>query len=707
MSTYKDCDAYLAERGFNPEQDMQRFKFTRTSAAAASQALGLKGWAPTGINLALAFPYFKKDGITETGYLGVRWIGKVPEGKGKFLVTKGRTNEVYWPARGDWDQIPVGAEVQIHESILKCLAATKRGAWAVAINGCYGWSSGGKTKSRLAANWDWLPWAGKKLVPTLVLDSNGTQGLPESKPHVVDARARFTHAFQNHFGVEVRHKYIPPHPAGDGSNWGFDDWAVVAADGEIDEWMRAAGQRFELDENVAILAELDEQLVIVQEEAKIYENFPPYRGYSKDQLAGVSYNHIQCRMMTNAGPRSMPAIHVWTARPESPRVRRVDYIPGEESGVVGDTLNIWDGMGVEPLDGDCSVVVEHLNNVLPSVEVQYLLDVLAYPLQNLGRKVFVCPVLEGAPGVGKSVLLELMYRIYGDANSRGVDSEQMQDKWSEFLHRVQFIGYEEAHNDHDSGLKRVGSSATAVMQKLKRLITDPKLVIKQRNMDDRWVDNRVNFCITTNYIDALRLDTGDRRFSVHQLRPRVQWGPLQWKELWDWMLRGNGAAYFYGALLGRDLKAFDPYAPAMMTPGKVEMSEASLDPREYFIHTQKDNIPAVGRARDYEMAFQRTTNQNHVSSTYEVHRMQKALMRMRIEKVAGGERFKWNAREKETYWNVGGLPTLSDKEGARQYLDTKVWDQYMNSTTSGVELKVIQGGKKAAKKSAAEGAEEA
>lgn len=688
-TTFAACDEYLKQRGFEPLADMQRFKFVRTAAGAASMQLGLRGWSPKGINVALAFPYFKKDGITETGYLGVRWIGNVPEGDGKFLVTKGRTNEVYFPARGDWDQIPEGAEVQIHESILKCLAATKAGAWAVAINGCYGWSSGGRSKSKLALNFEWLPWAAKQLVPVLVLDSNGTQGLPETKPEVVEARARFTFAFQSHFGVEVRHKYIPPHPAGDGSNWGFDDWRLAAAPGEIDAWLREGGQRFELDENVAILTELDEMFVIVQEEGKIYERVEPYLGYTKDTLANVSYNHIQCRVLTNAGPRSVPAINVWTARAESPRVRRVEYLPGVASGVCaeGQYLNIWRGMGVQPLDGDCGPILEHLHNVLPDDEVEYLLDVMAYPLQNLGRKVHVCPVLEGAPGVGKSVMLELLYRIYGDDNYTAIDNEQMQDKWSEFLHKVQFVGYEEARGGPGS---RIGSGAGEVMQKLKKLVTDPRITIKQRNMDDRRVPNRLNIWITTNYIDALRLDPGDRRFSIHRLKPRVVWTRAQWSELHGWAERGNGPAYLYGMLLGRNIAAFDPYAPAMHTPGKVDMEEAGLDPREYFIATHKDQLPAVGRALDYEMAFQKSTNQNYIASSYQAHSMLKTLMNQRIDKVG---RFKVGGRPTETYWNVSGLPYYNQREQATEYLKKDPWKDYNNMSASAIELKLIKGGK--------------
>ena len=301
--------------------------------------------------------------------------------------------------------------------------------------------------------------------------------------------------------------------------------------------MREGGQRFELDENVAILAELDEMFVVVQEEAKIYEREPPYRGYTKEALANVSYNHVQCRMMTGAGPRAVPAINLWTARAESPRVRRIEYMPGEASGVAGnDYLNVWKGMGVEPLDGDCSPILEHLNNVLPPEEVSYVLDVMAYPLQHLGGKVHVCPVLEGAPGVGKSVVLELLYKVYGDENSRAIDNEQMQDKWSEFLHRVQFVGYEEARAATAGG--RIGSSgAGEVMQKLKKLVTDPRIIIKQRHMDDRWVVNHANVMISTNYIDALKLDSGDRRFSVHRLKPALAWVP-QFFGMARWLMDG-------------------------------------------------------------------------------------------------------------------------------------------------------------------------
>lgn len=138
-------------------------------------------------------------------------------------------------------------------------------------------------------------------------------------------------------------------------------------------------------------------------------------------------------------------------------------------------------------------------------ESRFLIDWMAYVVQNAGAKVLWAPVLQGSPGSGKSLYYTLMGLALGESNVKLVKGNVVANTdWNDWAANTQLVCLNE--------VRFTGKSRFEIMDKLKDLITDPVIPINQKRADARNVRNFANYLITTNYQDALALDESDRRY---------------------------------------------------------------------------------------------------------------------------------------------------------------------------------------------------
>lgn len=153
------------------------------------------------------------------------------------------------------------------------------------------------------------------------------------------------------------------------------------------------------------------------------------------------------------------------------------------------------------------VLQGHLVNLVAEPELRRtLIDFMAYLVQFPGEKVRWAPFIQGAEGAGKTYLANVMRAVLGKGHVRTIGDETIKKGWTEWSFGKQLVVLEEVYAS--------GASRHAVMNTLKKLITNDDIPIEQRNRDSREVENRTNYLMFSNHHDALALTPNDRRYFV-------------------------------------------------------------------------------------------------------------------------------------------------------------------------------------------------
>lgn len=242
------------------------------------------------------------------------------------------------------------------------------------------------------------------------------------------------------------------------------------------------------------------------------------------------------------------------------------------------TVNLYDGMAMVPKKGDVSPILELVRFLTSRASqdetecehvMHWLLQWLAYPLQNPGAKLRTAVVMHGDEGAGKNFLFDIMVAIYGKYGAL-VGQDELEDKFNDWRSCKLFVVGDE-----------VSSRAELVHNKnrLKALITSPTVQINPKNLARREEKNQMNIVFLSNELQPLALDNSDRRYLV-VYTPRAK-SPEYYRALGEWRDSG-GAQAFYQYLLDYPLEGFHPYSPAPMTDAKKALIEVNQKSPEQF-----------------------------------------------------------------------------------------------------------------------------
>jgi len=223
---------------------------------------------------------------------------------------------------------------------------------------------------------------------------------------------------------------------------------------------------------------------------------------------------------------------------------------GKDRGV---KLNTWQGWPMQPAIGECGLLLELLEYLCGANKTaegatayEWLLDWMAYPLQNPGAKLASAVIMHGPQGTGKSTIFQTLAKIYGDystvLNQRGLEDKFNSD-WSD---SKLFILAEEVVTR---------AEMWHIKNELKELVTDEWIRINPKNIAAYRQRNQVNIVYLSNEGQPLPLDNDDRRHLV------IYTPPAKDEAYYDKVfleLEHGGVEAFYYYLMQRDLSGFHP-----------------------------------------------------------------------------------------------------------------------------------------------------
>jgi hypothetical protein len=210
--------------------------------------------------------------------------------------------------------------------------------------------------------------------------------------------------------------------------------------------------------------------------------------------------------------------------------RGVVFEPGGPTDIPNDMLNIWRGFGVDPKQGDWSLMRNHIHDVICSgneEHFQYLIRWMAYGVRHPDRPIGVAIALRGEEGAGKGFLWRNYGKLFGKHFKHVAHSEHLTGRFNAVLAETCAVFLDEALWAGD----RKGE------QVLKALITEDTFQLERKNYDPIPVKNRLRVMIASNNQWIVPVGTRGRRYAVFDVSDKyadekspehmAYWEPLQ------------------------------------------------------------------------------------------------------------------------------------------------------------------------------------
>jgi hypothetical protein len=583
---------YLKKRGINQE-DMDALGIQLKPAAQLIATAINKQPNPADSRVAAVFPHYDVLGRTidwwsarliDSGLSAVKgWQAAVEHKWGKMFCPPNEPPRAYLVPSLDWTKLTRGARVYIHESCIKAINGAALGKWSIGLNGVWGWCSK-KHDVALVEELKSLPWKSLELQPVIVFDSNASDNW--------DVQNAITQLAARLYLVTGRQAVHILLPAGGDGHWGFDDFRMSVGDKLATQFLDQDGVLVEVDEFQRMRMELNARCCVVSSLSCVADQdtgtLMKHSGF-----INVNYAHF----IADVEDEAVSVARAWLRWDRRTEVKELRYEPGGEKIRSGEYLNLWKGMGVQAEEGDVRPWLELLERQIPDRGLrEWVLKWFAYPLQNLGAKLSSFLHLYGPPGSGKNALLHPLMTIYG-SNGIVINKDQIASTFNSVYAFRQFVNLDEIHGGTDM-------NAMAITNRIKGMVTSPKLLVNRKGEPEYEIDNHVNLVTTSNYSDSLKLDEGDRRACVIRfggLDDAGWWGRyFQWAGAFDSPEPGAGGA-LYAFLLGVDLTGFDPAGRAYMTEWKEMVTDATRSPMEKWVRDLWDDpdsvLPPVMRGR--------------------------------------------------------------------------------------------------------------
>lgn len=242
-------------------------------------------------------------------------------------------------------------------------------------------------------------------------------------------------------------------------------------------------------------------------------------------------------------------------------------------------INSYMGKSVPKADPDWQgkpawrLCERHILNILGEPG-RLIIQWMAHNVQKPGVKILWAPIIVGVQGDGKTTLAKMLTAAMGKMNVSPVSPETM---FSDFT------GWAEGSCVKVLEEIRVhGNSRHDAMNKLKPLITNDAVEVVRKGKDGKQVKNVTNYMALTNYMDALALDEGDRRWGVFKTKfdDRATMLAEFDKGYWDALHGAIDAEpeVIRGWLLNVPLDTFDRVAGPEITAHKQAMIQSTRTP---------------------------------------------------------------------------------------------------------------------------------
>jgi hypothetical protein len=258
----------------------------------------------------------------------------------------------------------------------------------------------------------------------------------------------------------------------------------------------------------------------------------------------------------------------WLLHADRMQYRGLIFTPAGNP-IIDGRLNLWSGWGVEPKRGDWPLLREHMFEVLAARDDDvdaYIFRWLAWIVQHPAEQAEVALVFLGGIGTGKSTLGKTMCRIFGQHARHLSSPEHLTGRFNAHLRQCCFLFGDECYGPRDKSAEGT----------LKRLITEPSLLIEAKGRDIVEEPNRLHVMLASNNEWVIPAGAHERRFAVQEVADNHRQDANWFSPIYQEMRSGGLEAMLYD-LLNHDLGDWHP-RQIVRTPALAKQQEESLSP---------------------------------------------------------------------------------------------------------------------------------
>lgn len=555
-----NTESFLAKlRASGLDEDDAKLLRMEPLTKAEIEARGL-GLSERGFQI----PYFNWSG-EPTGFWRFRFLTEVKDAEKKtvrYIQPPGTLNEVYAPPLIDWQRILENPHepVIITEGELKAACACKAGFHVLGLGGVNCYTSTRFNKWLLDQLIEIVK-PGRKVY--IAFDSDSA-----SNANVLGAEADLAHRLVS-YGANVFISRIPSTIRG--QKQGLDDF-IVGCGADAFASVLANSQEYSAS---AALHEFNRRFIYVMDPGFVLElpceDAPEGKRASTDKWKeswGTCHHIEQVYSQSGTKQKQVSTPDAWLVWPQRRTVRKMGYFPGKEQ-YEQNQYNVWTGWVWKPVKGDIGpfkMLLDFLFQGLDAEARKWVEQWLAYPIQHPGTKLYSAVVLYSSQhGVGKGLLGYILRRLYGDVNCVEVTSEGLQDTRNSWMENKQFVIGDEIV---------VGDKRTTA-DRIKNMITSHTIKVDEKYMPSYEARNICNFYLTSQHVDAVKIEDTDRRFFAHEAGNGA--APLtaaQYAEIDRWYRSTEGMqALMHWLMHEVDCEGFNPRVGPPETEAKREMRE--------------------------------------------------------------------------------------------------------------------------------------
>lgn len=276
-------------------------------------------------------------------------------------------------------------------------------------------------------------------------------------------------------------------------------------------------------------------------------------------------------------------IEGWCADENQRTYYSYNYYP-EPSMCPENIYNLWQPFPIlkTKLDpnADTSKIYAFINTLLGDC-AEYVLNWLAHVVQKPARKTEVCILLYGSQGCGKSSIGEYLLR-----KIIGLDKMIITSKADKMFGRfVNSQGKLLAVLNEASG-----KDTFNICDILKDAITCSTTEQEKKGIDAITITDYTNFIFTTNNINSVKIEEGDRRFMPIEINNVLKGNVSYFKELYADLDNEHIMRKFYDELMNRDLSNFNPSRDRPETQLMIDMKTMNKNCIKDFIDYWKEKV---------------------------------------------------------------------------------------------------------------------
>ena len=169
-------------------------------------------------------------------------------------------------------------------------------------------------------------------------------------------------------------------------------------------------------------------------------------------------------------------------------------------------VNTYVPVTTERKVGDVTPFLTHLAKILPiEADRDILLAYMAACIQYKGVKFQWAPLLQGAPGNGKTLITRCVAFAIGEKYTHFPPANELAEKFNSWLFDKLFIGIEDVY---------VPDHKKEILEVLKPMITNDRLAKRAMQQDQAMHSVCANFILNSNFKEAVRKTQIDRRFAM-------------------------------------------------------------------------------------------------------------------------------------------------------------------------------------------------